>query len=132
MHLYTRLIVALPALAAIVAACADTPPRATSVAECEIGSRCAITGVIHIFRGAPASVAEIETPEGCFAAALNDDDYRQYKRWNGRRITAFGVLYTQPPLGSVVSYELAGRIVAAGICANRPIMFVDSLRDNRD
>src|SRR5690606_27921088 len=96
--------------------------------SCEIGETCTIVGELHIYRGSPASIAEILTPEGCFAAALEDHFYRDANSWNGRKVRASGILYSQDNTVGIISYELNGRSVATGICSSRPIMFVDDLR----
>lgn len=128
MHIYARLITSTAFV--LLASCStventDQPPPDTS---CEIGEKCTIVGELHVYRGSPASVAEISTPQGCFAAALEDSLYRSAHSWNGRKVRASGTLYSQDNTAGIISYELNGRSVATGICSSRPIMFVDDIQ----
>jgi hypothetical protein len=127
MHLYPRLTLFL-AIGALLTSCAHTNEALKSESLCVVGKRCAVIGNLRIYRGAPASVAEIKTELGCIAAALDDSAYRAYRRWNGRKVRAFGMIYDQPSSGDVISYEIRGRSVAAGICFSGPLMYVESLK----
>lgn len=131
MHLYPRLI-SLVAVGALLTSCAHAREALKSEPECVIGKKCAVTGNLRIYRGSPASVAEIQTAHGCIAAALDDSAYRAYRRWNGRKVRAFGLIYGQSVSGDVISYEINGRTVAAGVCSSGPVMFVESLKLQRD
>ena len=131
MHLYPRLI-----RLAIVAVMPTGFANAREIPKwepgCAIGTKCLVSGNLRIYRGAPASVAEIQTPNGCIAAALDERLYRAFRRWNRRNVRAFGMLYNQPTSRDVISYEINGRTVAAGVCSSGPVMFVDSLGLRRD
>lgn len=128
MHLYSRFQIALSLALMLVVACAPPEPVRGSESRCAVGTRCTVAGTIYVYRGAPASVAEIQTSAGCFAAALDDRDYRDHRRWNGRKVRATGMLYDQHADTTTLSYELNGRLVAAGICPEGPVMFVETLR----
>lgn len=128
MYVHARFIIS--ALFVLLASCStvestDQLPDETS---CAIGETCTIIGELHVYRGSPASVAEIITSQGCFAAALEDSLYRSAHLWTGRTVRASGTLYSQVNNIGIISYELNGRSVATGICSSRPIMFVDDIR----
>lgn len=128
MHVHARLITS--AAFVLLTSCStveSTDPLPTD-ASCEIGETCTIVGELHVYRRRPASVADIRTPQGCFAAALEDSVYRSARSWNGRTVRASGTLYSQDNTAGIISYELNGRCVVTGICPSRPIMFVDDIR----
>jgi hypothetical protein len=116
------------ALLLLVAGCAHDERVNPIQGTCAIGAPCTVTGDMSIYRGSPASVAEIRTSRRCFAAALDDHVYRAHRRWSGRRVQVSGTLFEQPSGGSVISYELNGRPVAAGVCPSGPVIFVESIR----
>lgn len=126
MYVHARLIISASLLLGSCSTVEGIPP--TSDPSCEIGGTCTITGELYVYRGSPASVAEIRTPQGCFAAALEESLYRSAHSWNGRKVRASGTLYSQGNTAGIISYELNGRSVATGICPSRPIMFVDDIR----
>lgn len=96
-------------------------------AQCVEGMECTIEGNLFVYRGSPASVAELKTPYRCFAVALAGSDYRIYHKKNGSSVRLRGVAYSQSSAENVVSYRLADRDVATGICSSGLIIYAEKV-----
>lgn len=132
MYIHSKQIIAV-LCATAVAGCVSTNAtttlhaEATLDAECVEGKECTIEGSLFVYRGSPASVAEIKTPYRCFAVALAADEYRIYHKKNGSSVRLRGVAYSQSSAENVVSYRLLDRDVATGICSSGPIIYAEKV-----
>ena len=132
MYIHSKQIIVL-LCAAAVAGCVSTSARmtpnaeTTPDAECVEGKECTIEGNLFVYRGSPASVAEIKTPYRCFAVALAGDDYRIYHGKNGSSVRLHGVAYSQSSAENVVSYRLLDRDVATGLCSSGLIIYAQKV-----
>jgi hypothetical protein len=131
MYIYSRLTMSSLPLIVGLTSCTHVSQDSFAAAnvqhECPIGEPCTVEGEFFIYRGSPGSIAEIRTLNGCFAAAVAEDVYRNYRLWNGRTVRASGRVYRQNFAEDVVSYELNGRVIATGICPSGPLLFVETL-----
>lgn len=128
MHIHTKLICALLALPAI-GACAATgvQPLGENDMECRVGEECQSTGKLFIYRGVPASVAELKTDAGCLALALLESDYTRLKNLQGESFQVRGKALEQNYAEGVTSYQIEDRWVATGICPSGPILYVTEI-----
>lgn len=93
---------------------------------CEENKKCELEGNLYVYRGSPASVAEIETSRGCFAVALNKNDYLKYQK-NDSYVRVYGTAYKQNYGSDIVSYTLLDREVATGICPLGLILYAEKM-----
>jgi hypothetical protein len=132
MYIHSKQIILL-LCATAVAGCISTDAttmlhtETTPDTECVEGKECTIEGNLFVYRGSPASVAEIKTPYRCFAAALAADEYRIYHKRNGSSVRLRGVAYRQSSAENVVSYRLLDRDVATGICSSGLIIYAQKV-----
>lgn len=128
MHIHAKLICLLLALPAI-SACVVTgaPTIREDDTECLAGGECRATGNLFIYRGVPASVAELKTDSGCLALALRNDDYTKLKDAQGKTFRVSGMAFEQSVAEGVASYQLEDRWVATGICPSGPILYVTEI-----
>jgi hypothetical protein len=133
MFFYARLIAFSLPITILVVACAHSmnDDFVEEGHECQIGERCTVIGDLFIYRGSMASIAEIRTSQGCFAASLDEGIYQSYRDWNGRKVRASGLSYRQNYSEGVISYEINGRNIATGICPSGVLLLVDSIRELR-
>lgn len=128
MHIQAKLmylLLALPAISACVVT--GTPRMYEDDTECHAGRECRVTGSLFIYRGVPASVAELKTAAGCLALALRNDDYTKLKDAQGKTVRVSGRAFEQSYAEGVASYQLEDRWVATGICPSGPIVYVTEI-----
>lgn len=122
MYIYSKQIVTL-LLVAAAAGCVSTITRTTQDIECKVGKECTIIGELFVYRGSPASIAELKTEDGCFAISLAPEEYSRYHKIMGVRVRVTGTSYTQDLANSVVSYRFRDRDVATGICPSGLVIY---------
>jgi hypothetical protein len=127
MHIYSRQII-LGMLVPPLVGCAPVPsPNQSEIQSCEKGKMCTVSGNIFVYRGSPASVAELKTSDGCFAVSLTPEDYTRYHKIRGGRVRVTGISYDQDAADGVVSYRLRDRDVATGICSSGLVIYATRL-----
>lgn len=89
----------------------------TQPLECAVGQTCELFGTLNIFRGVPASGANIERDGYCLPVALPPSVVRAWKDWNGKKVlvSAHGLQRShEGPEIAFVDYQ--GRNLASGMC----------------
>lgn len=117
-HIHFQKMVAV--FLSLLAGCTSTRlqgPTESNALGCEKGHTCVLEGQLFVYRGSPASVAELRTANGCFAVALTTGDYARFHKRMGARVRVSGPSYDQGAADGVVSYRLRDRDVATGICS---------------
>lgn len=128
MHVHTRLMFFLLAFSAIGGcATADSRKLHENYAKCRVGAECQAIGRLFIYRGVPASVAELKTATGCLALALPDDQYERLRKSQGQTFRVSGRAFEQSRAEGVTSYQLEDRWVATGICASGLVLYVSEI-----
>ena len=127
MYVYSKQIVLL-LCAAFVGSCAYSRTavpndQLLSQTACVEGQECTIEGKLFVYRGSPASVAELKAGNRCFAVALELNKYKYYAQKNGLTVRLRGVAYSQRTAENVVSYRLLDRDVATGICSSGLVIY---------
>lgn len=129
MHIYTKLMFPLLAVF-LLGACVGAGHLLLMnhvEASCRVGEDCESVGKLFIYRGVPASVAELKTSKGCLALALAEGEYQKLRSFQGQNFRVRGPAFAQTYAEEVTSYQLKDRWVATGICSASPIIYVTEI-----
>ena len=94
----------------------------------EAGEQCALEGRLTIYANNYGSLGVLNIDADCVALSLPSKVLENRRSWEGAFVAVKGVVYTQPTGTGVVSYELAGREVLAGMCEKGKILHVTDIR----
>jgi len=133
MHLHSRplavaITLTMSLAAGALAGCASVAPRPSGLETCARNKACTVTGALSVFGGAPASSALLETPTGCVALALTEEDYVRYRRTRNLRVQVTGTAYEQQLMPNLLSYSLRDREVGVGMCSSPLVIYVETMR----
>src|SRR4051794_368909 len=74
---------ALVALALMSADCKSVGPQTRESAPCAVGSYCSLVGRLTVYRGAPASIGELDIGGQCVAVAMTQADFERLEHVRG-------------------------------------------------
>lgn len=109
MHVQAKSVIAILAGVWLVG-CAPGIEGTPAPPSCAVGSRCTLEGTLYVFRGTPASVAELRTANGCNALAFAEADYRRYEKRRGQRVRVSGTAYSNGTAENVASVTIRDRM----------------------
>ena len=125
MHVHAYALIALLCVGPLEA-CATNGRQAFAAPACAVNETCTLQGRLTVFRGVPASVAELRTAGGCYAVALSEADYRKYQR-KVAHVRISGPAYHGGFAEGVVSLRIRDRQVATGICTSGLLIYAESV-----
>lgn len=114
----------------LISACAQSPMQDTSntdVKVCNVNDNCSIKGHLTVYVNGMGGVGVLDTDEKCLALSLPTDVYEKKKYWDGALVKVEGIVYAQPSLKGLVSYEMEGRSVLVGVCDTGKVLHVTEI-----
>lgn len=126
MHFQAQSLTALLA-AGWLLGCAPAVEAGSVSTLCEVGSRCTLEGALFVFRGTPASAAELRTQGGCYSVALAEADYRRYANPRGQRVRISGTAHSNSAAENVASVTIRDRTVSTAICTSGLLIYAEQV-----
>jgi hypothetical protein len=127
MHLCPKAL-AVFALALMSTDCKSFGPHPHEAASCAAGSPCSLVGRLTVYRGAPASIAELDTGGQCVAVAMSRADFERLGHVRGLKARVSGVAMAEASADNLVSYRLRDRLVAPSNCRSGIVIYADAVR----